>query len=401
MFEIPVIRLRLIYFLFIFIFLGCGLINPSADSAEQDAPALSSDSPRQIELQRIVGLGTQITYLTHAGDGTGRIFILERRGKIRILGDGEILEEPFLDISEWVDSASMEQGLLGLAFDPEYALNGEFYVNYTTTNPNDDTIVARFKVSSDPNIADPASQQVVLHIPQPANNHNGGQILFDPSGYLMIGMGDGGRGNDPWENAENLNSLLGKILRLDVRGEDTYQIPLDNPFRDRSGVRPEVWAYGLRNPWRFSFDRDTGDLFIGDVGQNKWEEINLIAAGSEPGQNLGWNTLEGTHCFDPAEGCDRAGKLMPIAEYSHVEDCSVTGGYVYRGSAFPQLIGTYFFSDWCSGRIWGLQQDPNGDWWTEELLDTELSFASFGEDENGEIYILDMAGDVYQIKAVP
>ncbi|MFQ5617020.1 MAG: PQQ-dependent sugar dehydrogenase, partial [Anaerolineales bacterium] len=268
---------------------------------------------------------------------------------------------------------------------------------YTNLETDDDTIVARYRISGDPNVAAPDSAQVVLFIEQPANNHNGGQLQFGPDGYLYVGMGDGGKGNDPWNNAENLIVLLGKLLRLDVRGRETYTIPSDNPFVDSEDYRPEIWAYGLRNPWRFSFDRLTGDLFIADVGQDKWEEVDFQPANSTGGEHYGWDTLEAAHCFEPANDCNTAGKIMPVAEYGHRKGCSITGGYVYRGQKYPTLYGVYFFGDFCSGKIWGLQQDDAGSWQMELLLDADLAIASFGEDEAGELYVLDLGGEIYRL----
>lgn len=342
-----------------------------------------------IELEPVVTSPELITYLTHAGDE--RLFLVEKRGRIMIIQDGEILEEPFLDIISLVYSSGSEQGLLSVAFDP--ADPNKFYVNYTN-RPNGDTVVARYHVSD--NLVDMDSAEILLTIEQPARNHNGGQLQFGPDGYLYIGMGDGGSGGDPWDNAENLEVLLGKMLRIDVSGQETYAIPEDNPFVDDNRYRPEIWAYGLRNPWRFSFDRETGDLYIADVGQNQFEEINFQFADSVGGENYGWNATEGFDCFEIA-GCDTSAITLPVSIYSHNEGCSVTGGYVYRGSEFPALQGIYLYADYCSGVIWGMTGADAGSPEVEVLLNTDLSIASFGEDAAGELYVLDLSGGIYHI----
>ena len=260
--------------------------------------------PPSISLEPFVSVPSQITYLTHAGDGSGRIFLVEKPGRVRIIKEGRVQENPFLDITDLVESGGSEQGLLSITFDPDYEKNNEFYVNYTSRAGGGDTTIARYRVSADPNAADSSSGQVLLTIDQPAGNHNGGQLQFGPDDYLYIGMGDGGRADDPWDNAENMGVLLGKMLRIAVQGQETYAVPHDNPFIEQNDVRAEIWAYGLRNPWRFSFDRGTGDLYIADVGQNKWEEIDYQPAQSTGGEHYGWDTTEGTYCFEPADGCD-------------------------------------------------------------------------------------------------
>ncbi len=348
----------------------------------------------------IEGLAAPV-WLTHAGDGSGRLFVLEKTGTIRIVRDGQLVEAPFLDIRDGVGSSANEQGLLGLAFAPDYAESGYFFVNYT--DKNGDTVVSRFQVTSEADVADPASEFKVLGIDQPAANHNGGGLLFGPDGYLWIGTGDGGAANDRFGNGQNPATLLGKMLRLDVTSDPAqpYLIPGDNPWVDadwnRQDVADEVWGVGLRNPWRYSFDRATGDLWIADVGQNTYEEVHRVAAGSPSGLNFGWPIMEGLHCF-ATQDCDQAGLELPVAEYRHGADgCSITGGYVYRGAALPALTGAYLFSDFCSGKIWGLQQ--NGDAWERvELADTNLAVSSFGEDEAGELYVTDLGGGgVYRI----
>ncbi|HLF74050.1 MAG TPA: PQQ-dependent sugar dehydrogenase [Anaerolineales bacterium] len=318
-------------------------------------------------------------------DGSGRLFVLEKVGRIRIIENGQLLEAPFLDISGRVGSTSNEQGLLSLAFHPHYAQNGRFFVNYTDVNG--DTVIARFQVSGDPNVADPASEVQLLGVDQPFANHNGGVLIFGPDGYLYAGLGDGGSQGDPFNNAQNTNTLLGKILRLDVDSADPYGVPADNPFGN------EIWHYGLRNPWRISFDRATGNLYIADVGQNQWEEINFLEAGAPGGTNFGWNHREGAHDY---EGNGPAGMVDPVAEYNHNEgSCSVTGGYVYRGS-MTEWNGIYLYGDWCTGFIWGLIHSDNG-WQAQRLFDLDANITSFGQDESGEIYLVADGGDIYRL----
>lgn len=329
-------------------------------------------------------------YVTHAGDGSGRLFVVEKIGRIQIVRDGQTAGAPFLDITDRVGARANEQGLLSVAFHPRYRDNGLLFVNYT--NRDGDTVIARFNAAGDS--ADPASEQVLLTIDQPYGNHNGGLVKFGPDGMLYIGMGDGGSANDPLNAGQDLNTLLGKILRINV-DELPYTIPADNPWANGAGGRQEIWALGVRNPWRFSFDRATGDLFIGDVGQNRVEEIHLLAAGQN-GANLGWRIMEGNECFQ-SEGCDNAGLELPIDVYPHSLGCSVTGGYVYRGASFAGLQGIYLFSDFCSGTIWGLRQGVAG-WERADLLASGMQVASFGEDEAGELYLTDYGdGAVYQV----
>ena len=350
----------------------------------------------QITLAPIVTEGLERPlYLTHAFDE--RLFILEQPGRIRIFSDGALLEEPFLDLTARVDSVELEQGLLGLAFHPDYMENGRFYVNYT--NLDGHTHISEFKVSDDnPNLADSDSEIVLLTIEQPYPNHNGGQITFGPDGYLYIGVGDGGSANDPLRAGQDPTTLLGTILRLDINHvPGQYAIPADNPFVTEDENRNEIWAWGLRNPWRFSFDRVTGDLFISDVGQNLWEEIDFQPAASSGGENYGWNIMEGLHCFNQ-ETCDNSGLIAPIHEYGRENGCSITGGYVYRGEQFLELYGNYFFSDFCQGTFWRLFPESDGSWSVAEVLDTEYPIASFGEDFHGELYAFDHNGGVYQIR---
>jgi glucose/arabinose dehydrogenase len=335
--------------------------------------------------------------LVHANDNSARLFVTSKPGRIRIIANDQLLDRPFLDIADRVLGSSSERGLLGLAFSPNYMTDGFFYVDYTR-QPDGATIIARYNVSKDdPNVADPNSEQILLKIDQPEPNHNGGQLAFGPDGYLYIAMGDGGGGGDQHGtigNAQNLKTLLGKILRIDVRNTDQYSIPPSNPFGD------EIWAYGLRNPWRFSFDRSTGDLYIADVGQNTYEEIDFQPANDSGGENYGWRIMEGLHCFSPARGCDRANLTLPVAEYAHDQGCAATGGYVYRGQKYPQLNGLYFFGDYCSGLIWTLSRSPAGEWQMLKRLDSGFTISSFGEDQAGELYVLNFGDNsVYRLAA--
>ena len=369
---------------------------PPPDPCGVDVP---TGDPPSIGLELLADGFSNPVYLAHAGDGTGRLFVVEQPGVLRIL-DSErgIGEEPFLDIRPRVRSGG-ERGLLSVAFHPQYRENGRFFVNYTR-EPDGVTVVAEYRVSGDPNRADPQSERIILTIEQPFPNHNGGQLQFGPDGMLYLGMGDGGAAGDPLGHGQNLSTLLGALLRVDVDSGEPYAIPEDNPFVGRAGARPEIWAYGLRNPWRFSFDRCDGRLFLADVGQDRWEEVDLIRKGG----NYGWNVMEGAHCFRPPVGCRTEGLELPIAEYDHSLGCSITGGYVYRGTQIPGLIGRYLFGDFCSGRIWALTPlVPDAyrleDWRMDELLDTTLSISSFGEDEAGELYVLDLNGAIYRFVA--
>ncbi len=347
-----------------------------------------------IELEEVVSGLDQPLGLVAPGDGSERLFIVEQAGRVLVLEDRAVREVPFLDLSSSVRCCD-ERGLLGLAFHPDYESNGLFFVNYT--DRAGDTVVSRFSVSSaDPNRADIDSEIALLTFDQPFANHNGGHIAFGPDGYLYIASGDGGSGGDPQNNAQSLDNLLGKILRIDVDGSPVA-IPPDNPFVNDSSARAEIWAFGLRNPWRFGFDRETGDLFIGDVGQNAVEEIDLQPAGSPGGENYGWRRMEGSSCFNPSNSCDTGDLVTPILEYRHDQGCSVTGGYRYRGSRSPGLEGVYVFGDFCSGRIWGATPGAGGEWSFRQLADTDLGIASFGEDEDGEIYAVDLGGAIYRI----
>ena len=354
-----------------------------------------------IKAEPVVGGLASPVGITHAGDGSGRLFIVLQGGRIVIFDGVQLLSPPFLDISSLV-SFGGERGLLALAFHPDYAHNGHFYVNYTNTAGH--TVIARYSVSGDPNLADPGSAKILLTVSQPYANHNGGQLQFGPDGYLYIGLGDGGSGGDPGNRAQDLSVLLGKILRIDVDVVDdmheSYYIPLDNPFAGNPAALEEIWAWGLRNPWRFSFDRSTGDLFIGDVGQNSWEEVDFQPAASAGGENYGWRLMEGNSCYNPPTNCNNPTLALPILVYGHGVGCSITGGYRYRGSKNPDLFGLFLYGDYCSGRIWGAQEDGQGGWNTTVLLDTAYSISTFGEDESGEIYFTDLSstnGTIYQV----
>ena len=333
--------------------------------------------------------------LVNAMDGSGRLFALEQPGVIRIIQDGSLLPTPFLDIRFRVGSSNSEQGLLGLAFHPAYSENGYFFVNYTQSNG--DTVIARYRVSADPSIADPASEVRLLEVEQPYANHNGGDLAFGPDGYLYVSLGDGGSGGDPHNNGQSTNTLLGALLRIEVGEAESYSIPQTNPFASGGG-RPEIWAYGLRNPWRISFDSQTGDLYIADVGQNSWEEINFQPAGSPGGGNYGWNIMEALHCYESTE-CDQTGLILPVVEYALRVDgnCAVTGGYVYRGNSLPAWQGIYIYGDYCSGKVWGLFQNQAGGWENGLLFETDARITTFGQDESGEIYLVNHRGSVYQL----
>lgn len=386
--------------------------------AEAEAPALptavSTDTPTSppptatpipalpINNIKLVPVATEgvarPVHLTHAGDE--RLFVVQQNGVIRIIQDGVVMQEPFLNIRERVGIEGNEQGLLSLAFHPDFMENGYFYVNYT--NANFDTTISRFQVdATNPNLADAASENILLTIEQPFPNHNGGLVKFGPDGYLYIGMGDGGSQGDPQNNGQRADTLLGTILRIDVdvpEGEAAYGVPASNPFIAAADKRNEIWAYGFRNPWRFSFDRETRDLFIADVGQNEWEEVHFQPAASQGGENYGWNILEGSHCYQRAN-CDTTGLEMPIFEYHHSEGgCSITGGYVYRGRAFPELTGNYLVGDFCSGIIWRLFRGADGVWQSAIVLDSEVDIASFGEDVHGELYVVSREQGIFQIQ---
>jgi glucose/arabinose dehydrogenase len=353
--------------------------------------ACSADEPAlPVELVPVAEGLERPVFITDAGDGSGRLFIIEQPGRILVLQDGELAEESFLDIVDQVESGGNEQGLLGLAFHPDFETNGRFFVNYTRAEDGA-TVVSEMEAAAGAG-ADAASERVLMTIPQPYSNHNGGMIAFGPDGFLYIGTGDGGSGGDPGNRAQNPDDLLGKMLRIDVDGGEPYGIPQDNPYA-AGGGRPEIYAIGLRNPWRFSFDPESGDLYAGDVGQNAIEEVDIV----ERGGNYGWRLMEGTACYEPSSGCERSELIMPITEYEHGGwRCSVTGGYVYRGSAAPELAGAYVFGDYCSGEILIWRDGEQS-----VLAETDMEIASFGEDADGELYVLDLGGAVYRMQGAP
>jgi len=338
--------------------------------------------------------------IAHA-TGDDRLFVVERGGSIRIIrGDGTIEPTPFLDISGLI-TAGGERGLLGLAFHPDYAENGCFFVNYTDLDGN--TVIARFTVSEpDPDVADPETREVILSIDQPYSNHNGGDLNFGADGYLYIGTGDGGSSGDPDNNAQDMSSLLGKMLRIDIDNGTPYSIPSGNPYVENAAYADEIWASGLRNPWRFSFDRETGDMWIADVGQNSIEEINLIPSGSGAGWNFGWRCYEGEDTYNTSECASEGEYQFPLYQYSHSTDngCSVTGGFIYRGEEFPSLDGYYFFTDYCNDILYSLR-DSSGQWvLTKHGQYPGNNFSTFGEDRNGEIYLAGItSGTVYKLTA--
>ena len=374
-----------------------------------------------LAVMKVADVPAKALYITQPKGETDRLFVLNQKGMIYIIRNGLTLKTPFINISDRVHGSltpGSEEGLLGLAFHPDYNNNGYFYLNYV--NKNDSSIVSRFSVSKDPNIADEKTEKIILGIPQPYGNHNGGHLAFGPrDGMLYIGFGDGGKWGDPYNNAQDLNSLLGAILRINVDKGDPYSIPADNPFINQGSKRAEIFCYGLRNPWRFSFDRETNDLTIGDVGQNLWEEINWLSWEKSLGANFGWRTMEGNHCYNPEDFCDTTGLIMPVFEYPNnasylkiligmdereATGCSVTGGYVYRGTENPRLWGTYIFGDYCTGRIWSFTLN-NGKPSNFQNLRTELKkhskdvplfISSFGEDSFGELYVVDYLGAIYK-----
>ncbi len=336
--------------------------------------------------------------LTHAGDQSGRIFVTEQDGLIYTFEKDSTVSQKnlFLDISSLVEREGNEQGLLGLAFHPDYSSNGHFFVNYTEVGTGT-TVISRFTVSGDPGQADSGSEVRLMEIEQPLENHNGGDMAFGPDGYLYIALGDGGGAGDPEANGQDRTTLLGAILRIDpdqADGDRLYSIPSDNPFvGDSEGFREEIYAYGLRNPWRISFDAETGELWAADVGQRKWEEINII----ENGKNYGWNVFEGTECYSPDLGCNASDFQAPVYEYPHEPgNGSITGGYVYRGEEMAGLAGRYIYADFLSGQVWAFDPDPEADPVNEELDTIEANISAFGVDEEGEIYLCGFDGKIYR-----
>jgi len=360
--------------------------------------AINAAAQPHLALERLAVALDRPDGIVSAGDA--RLFIVGARGRIFVYDGTGVLAQPFLDVSNLISppvTSVPERGLLGLAFHPDFKRNGFFFIDYVDNDGN--IAITRYSVSlSDPDRAAHGTGVEVLTIPHPQfRDHFGGQLQFGPDGYLYIAVGDGGGSGDPLNRAQNMSLLLGKILRIDV-DDLPYLVPSSNPFAGDAGERPEIWAYGLRNPWRFSFDRATGDLWIADVGENLWEEVDLQPAGSGGGQNYGWRAMEGWHCFNPSANCEDPTFTMPILDYSHSDgSCSITGGYVYRGARFPWMTGIYFYGDFCTGVIYGLSRRPDGTWSSQKLLDTDLLISSFGEDQNGELYVADLRGSLYRI----
>ena len=368
---------------------GVHLGPPDLPAAARGGAAVgTTNAVASVALESVASGFAQPLFVTHAGDGSGRLFVVEQGGKIWVLEGGERRPEPFLDAGSLLDESGGERGLLGLAFAPDFARSGRLFIAHTAPGP--EVRITRLLASADRRSADLASATTILAMDDPAGNHNGGMLAFGPDGMLWHGTGDGGAGGDPWDHARDRRSLLGKLLRLDVRGE-RYAVPPDNPFA-RGGGRGEIWALGLRNPWRFSFDRATGELWTADVGQDLFEEINVEDPRRGGGLHYGWKTMEGRHCFSPRSGCDPAGLHLPIHEYGRESGCSVTGGYVYRGRAIPALVGTYLFSDYCTGTLWGLTRGTDGTAEVAVLAESRRRVSSFGEDEAGEVYLCDHGG---------
>jgi len=387
---------------------ACGTASPTAAPATGSTPGSPAGSPAaagvpRLEIEVVAGGLASPVDVADPGDGSGRRFVAEQAGRIRIVDRTGVADRPFLDISAEVRSGG-EQGLLGLAFHPDFPADPRFFVDYTDRDGN--TVISEFRVdAADTNVADPASERAILHIDQPFPNHNGGAVVFGPDGMLYIGMGDGGSGGDPYGNGQRTDTLLGKILRIDVGGPSAgadrpYAVPADNPFVQVAGARPEIWLTGLRNPWRIRFDPATGDLWIGDVGQNAWEEIDVARAGIG-GLDFGWNRMEGFHCYQPSEGCDQTGLTLPVAEYGHDQGCAVIGGVVVRGSGQPALDGRYVFSDSCSGNLWLI--DPAGEGRREPTIAGQWqgSISSITQAEDGTVLATDLqTGQLLAISAI-
>jgi len=367
---------------------ACGR-NPGGGPEPPPPPPVTATGLRLVE---VASGFSQPIYVTSPPNDP-RLFVVEQTGKIRIASaGGVVLPTPFIDLSSKI-TAGGERGLLSMAFHPNYAQNGWFYVDYTDTHG--DTRVERYQASPGANVADPASGQLVLTVAQPYANHNGGLVMFGPDGYLYVALGDGGSGGDPQGNGQNTAALLGKILRIDVNGAAPYTIPPTNPFVGQTGKRPEIWISGVRNPWRLSFDREAGLLYLADVGQNQWEEVNVTPAGTG-GLNFGWKLMEGAHCYNAAS-CSQQGLTLPVLEYSHADGCSITGGYVYRGGQLPALRGHYFYSDYCEGWIrsfrWDGSQAVDRKEWDVGSIG---NVTSFGEDAAHELYVTSANGKIYR-----
>jgi uncharacterized protein (TIGR03437 family) len=361
------------------------------------APLFGADPPA-INLQRVASGFEMPLDIRFPPDRSGRMFVVEQRGRIRIVKNGALVGRPFLDWRSKV-SCCGERGLLGLAFSPSFGEDRTFYINYTDSQGN--TVVSRMRLAPNPDEGDASSEEIILRVAQPYANHNGGNLVFGPDGYLYVGLGDGGSAGDPQNNAQRPDALLGKLLRIRVDPREApYGVPADNPFINNNSYRPEIWATGLRNPWRYSFDRETKDLWIADVGQGRAEEVNFQPAASKGGENYGWRRTEGLECYPPASRCDRTGITPPILEYGRTLGQSVTGGFVYRGSRYPDLRGFYLYGDFGSGNLWAVQRQ--GSTWDNRLvLATGRQISTFGEDETGELYLADYRGDIYLIAAGP
>jgi glucose/arabinose dehydrogenase len=368
---------------------------PAATPAANVEPTAFVPANIRLTFARVARGLSKPVYITHSGDNNGRLFVVEQTGRIRVIRKGVLQSQPFLDLRSKISTGG-ERGLLGLAFHPDYSWNRKFYVNYTDRNGN--TVIEQYlRSTTNASVAEPTGK-LVIRIGQPYANHNGGMLAFGPDRYLYVGMGDGGGTGDPGNRAQDLNSLLGKMLRINVDTRLAYTVPPTNPYVGRAG-HDLIWSSGLRNPWRFSFDRQTGDLWIGDVGQKRYEEIDRSQApNAGRGANYGWRQREGNHCYNPPTGCNTTGKTMPIAVYGHSQGCSVTGGYVYRGTAYPDLSGVYLFGDYCSGRVWGLDAAGPNAQTPVQLYDTAANITSFGEDQAGNLYLVDHAGDIWLIK---
>ena len=365
--------------------------NPSGGSC--GAGSIVSGVPALVARLVVSGLRNPLDLQSVAGDRE-RLYVVEQGGRIRVVRGGQLQTAPFLDVSDRISSGG-ERGLLGLAFHPQFASNRRFFVNYT--DRAGDTHLAEFQAGS-PDAADAASERTLLVVPQPFANHNGGGLAFGIDGMLYAGLGDGGSGGDPLGNGQSLDTLLGKLLRLDVDRAAPW-IPADNPFVATPDARPEIWASGLRNPYRFGFDRSTGDLYIGDVGQGAREEVDFAAAPRRGGENYGWNVMEGSACYQPSSGCNRSGLTLPVYEYGHDQGCSITGGLVYRGCRMPALAGTYFFGDFCRGSLRSLRvQNGQATEVREWPLAGVQSVSSFGADADGELYVVDYAGSVFRLE---
>jgi glucose/arabinose dehydrogenase/plastocyanin len=376
---------------------GLALAGAAVTSAAPPAQVGPDPALIKVKLEAFVqGLENPVV-LTAPDDDSGRMFVVEKAGRIRIIKNGTVTGGNFLDIVERVQSVENERGLLGLAFHPNYKQNGIFVVGYTAKSPTGQITYSTFKVSANPDRADAQSEKKLLTWAHNRGNHNGGNVVFGPDGFVYLGTGDGGGSGDPDRNGQKTSVFLGKMLRIDIDNGDPYAVPTDNPFVDDTDSKPEIWAYGLRNPWRYSFDRETGDLYIGDVGQNQVEEVDFQPHASTGGENYGWNVMEGTRCYG-ATDCDKTGKVLPVAEYSHSEGCSITGGYVYRGSQFPGLDGLYVYADYCTNTIWGLSRDTAGAWRSAEIgSQPNMGIQSFGEGPDGEIYVLGGNGRIMHL----